>query len=140
MNGRCGCFEKGHQYLYSDCLYISDYFASQIQRVGFTSSLVPVLYCSGFLFCPCVMDDYSEFRDFLIARGCPGSSRDLTKVLVWLRQEHVTGPEDLQHLRKLCHFKGVDNFHCNIIAFIGSLIGVCCSASPFHFAGLWSCL
>ena len=75
------------------------------------------------------MDEYCEFRNFLVAKGCPGSTRDITKVLVWLKHEDVTCPEDLQHLRKLSNFKGVDNYSCSIIAFIDSLIGVCCSTS-----------
>ena len=64
-----------------------------------------------------------SFKAFLTNRGCPGSSRDLTKVLVWLQAEDVSCPEDLTHLRKLCTFKGVDRFQCDIIAFIDALIG-----------------
>ena len=69
------------------------------------------------------MSELDEFRKFLITKGCPGSSRDLTKVLMWLQREDVTCPEDLTHLRKLSHFSGVDKFRVEIIAFIDSLIG-----------------
>ena len=68
------------------------------------------------------MSDVCAFRDYLVARGCPGSSRDLTKVLLWL-QEDVTCPEDLSHLRSLSGFAGVAKFQCQIIAFIDSLTG-----------------
>ena len=64
-----------------------------------------------------------SFRAFLTSKGCPGSSRDLTKVLVWLQAEDVSCPEDLKHLRKLSTFSGVDRFQCDIIAFIDALIG-----------------
>ena len=69
------------------------------------------------------MSDVCAFRDYLVARGCPGSSRDLTKVLLWLQKEDVTCPEDLSHLRSLFGFAGVEKFQCNIIAFIDSLTG-----------------
>ena len=64
-----------------------------------------------------------SFKAFLTNRGCPGSSRDLTKVLVWLQAGDVSCPEDLKHLRKLSTFSGVDRFQCDIIAFINALIG-----------------
>ena len=35
-------------------------------------------------------------------------------------------PEDLKNLRNLCNFKGVENFRCDMIAFIDSLIGDGC--------------
>ena len=78
------------------------------------------------------------FKDFLVAKGCPGSSRDLTKVLVWLQAEDVTSHEDLTQLRSLSTFNGVENFQCDIIAFIDALIKkgidvgvpVCIAAEP----------
>ena len=69
------------------------------------------------------MSDVREFRDFLVLKGCPGTSRELTKVLMWLQKEDVTCPEDLTHLRNLSHFNGVGQFRCDTIAFIDSLIG-----------------
>ena len=77
------------------------------------------------------MSTSNELRDFLVSKGCPGSSRDLTKVLLWLQNAEVTCPEDLPHLRKVSTFVGADNFRCDIIAFIDLLVGVSCCAFPF---------
>ena len=70
------------------------------------------------------MSESCELREFLVARGCPGSSRDMTKVLLWLQKAEVTCLEDLTHLRKVSTFAGVDEFRCDMIAFIDFVIGV----------------